>query len=172
MTMINLVLGISTLLLLLAVAQNDEPVMFPNERTTLDDFHLRYFKLVRYPTSIPTAGQPTRFREFAHMAALGWTLPNGTILWQCGGSLIWENFVLTAAHCLIDKRNQPPDVVRLGDLDLFSAEDDTYAQQLSIVKILRQPEHTFGASYHDVALLKLERNVTPDGDTGLFVERW
>lgn len=156
------------------------------------DCHLRYFKLVRYPTSIPAAGQPTRFREFAHMAALGWTLPNGTILWQCGGSLIWENFVLTAAHCLIDKRNQPPDVVRLGDLDLFSAEDDTYAQQLSIVKILRHPEHTFGASYHDVALLKLERNVTsvsklfvfdrlvmiisrqlrPDGDTGLFVERW
>lgn len=36
MTMINLVLGILTLLLLLAVAQNDEPVMFPNERTTLD----------------------------------------------------------------------------------------------------------------------------------------
>ncbi|KAL9706882.1 hypothetical protein quinque_010400 [Culex quinquefasciatus] len=47
-------------------------------------------------------------------------------------------------------------------LDLFSAKDDTYAQQLSIVKILRQPEHTFGASYHDVALLKLERNVTLD----------
>lgn len=59
-------------------------------------------------------------------------------------------------------RNSPPDVVRLGDLDLFSAADDMYAQQLKIVKVVRHPEHSFLASYHDVALLKLERNVTLD----------
>ncbi|KAL1375530.1 hypothetical protein pipiens_004645 [Culex pipiens pipiens] len=112
--------------------------------------------------SSPANGQPTRFREYAHMAALGWTEPDGSILWQCGGSLIWDNFVLTAAHCVLDARNRAPDVIRLGDLDLYSAEDDRYAQQFGIAQIIRHPEHKFAASYHDVALLKLDGKVTLD----------
>lgn len=143
-------------------SQHRSSIMFPNERTTLDDCHLRYFKLEPTSGSKPSNGEPTRFREFAHMAALGWTEPDGTVLWQCGGSLVWDNFVLTAAHCVLDKRNRAPDVVRLGDLNLYSADDDQYAQQFGIAQIIRHPEHKFAASYHDVALLKLDGNVTLD----------
>ncbi|XP_038109425.1 uncharacterized protein LOC6037523 [Culex quinquefasciatus] len=147
-----------------ASGQEPEQIMFPNERTTLDDCHLRYFKLGSPSAVKPAFGLPTRFREFAHMAAIGWTDPDDseTIQWQCGGSLIWDNFVLTAAHCVLDARSRAPDVVRLGDLNLYSADDDRYAQQFSITAIVRHPKHRFSASYHDIALLKLDRNVTLD----------
>uniref|UniRef100_A0A1Q3FJF4 Putative trypsin-like serine protease n=1 Tax=Culex tarsalis TaxID=7177 RepID=A0A1Q3FJF4_CULTA len=155
------------LLCMCCEAFDEEPgqIMFPNERSTLDDCHLRYFKLDMPAQVSPAFGLPTRFREFPHMAAIGWTDPEdggGTIRWQCGGSLVWDNFVLTAAHCVLDSRSLPPDVVRLGDLNLYSADDDQYAQQFRIAAIVRHPEHRFASSYHDIALLKLDRNVTLD----------
>lgn len=139
-------------------------IMFPNERSTLDDCHLRYFKLDDPMQVSPAFGMPTHFREFPHMAAIGWTDPEDhtIIRWQCGGSLIWDNFVLTAAHCVLDAASIAPDVVRLGDLNLFSAADDQYAQQFEIKAIVRHPEHRYSKNYHDIALLKLDRNVTLD----------
>lgn len=56
--------------------------------------------------------------------------------------------------------NEPPDVVRFGDLNLYNATDDQFAQQYKIAEILRHPEHRFSAKYHDIALIKLEQRVT------------
>uniref|UniRef100_A0A182F3H4 Peptidase S1 domain-containing protein n=1 Tax=Anopheles albimanus TaxID=7167 RepID=A0A182F3H4_ANOAL len=132
----------------------------PNVREAIDDCHLRYYKFGEGPEPKPAFGRPAYLREFAHMAAVGWTGSDGKIRWDCGGSLIWENYVLTAAHCVADDDNIPPDVVRLGDINLYDDSDDQYAQQLKIVEIVRHPEHRFSSRYHDLALLRLEKNVT------------
>ncbi|XP_062552028.1 uncharacterized protein LOC134217285 isoform X2 [Armigeres subalbatus] len=136
-----------------------ESLFLPDERTSLDDCHLRFYQFNGYGGG-GIGGFPATQFEFAHMGAIGWIQPgNDKILWQCGGSLIWDNFVLTAAHCVVDSRNAPPDVVRFGDLDIFSTIGDEFAQQLKIVEIIRHPSHRFASHYHDVALLRLEKGV-------------
>ncbi|XP_055640649.1 uncharacterized protein LOC129778038 [Toxorhynchites rutilus septentrionalis] len=138
---------------------NDDVVFLPNERTTLDDCHLRFHRLQPRGFVAPAAGFPALLKEFAHMGAIGWTQPDGNILWKCGGTLIWLDTVLTAAHCVLDANNKEPDVVRFGDLNIETSEGDKFAQQLKIVEIFRHPQHRFSAHYHDIALLKLEHPV-------------
>nr|XP_049465303.1 serine protease snake-like isoform X3 [Anopheles coluzzii] len=139
---------------------NEYNWMLPYERSSLDDCEERFYKKIDPIKVAPAAGSPAYLREFAHIAAIGWTNEDQSVRWLCGGSLIWENFILTAAHCAADDNNVPPDVARMGDINIYSDEDDEFAQQLKIVDIIRHPMHRFSSTYYDIALMKLERNVT------------
>ena len=49
-------------------------------------------------TPLIVGGTTAKKHEFPHYALLGYRI-NGNIGFLCGGSLISENYILTAAHC-------------------------------------------------------------------------
>ncbi|XP_053674808.1 transmembrane protease serine 9-like [Anopheles nili] len=135
----------------------------PTVRQTLNDCHLRYHKYGDYYLVYPIYGVPARQGEFAHMAAIGWRQNNGSISFDCGGSLVTTRHVLTAAHCALNDDGVAPQVVRVGVIDITAGLYDPqnqFAQEYGIEIFKRHPQHEYRAEYHDIALITLDRAVT------------
>ncbi|XP_022185397.2 serine protease snake [Nilaparvata lugens] len=105
-------------------------------------------------------GKPSSPREFPHQANLGYTFSN-TIKWLCTGSLISENFVLSAAHCSKTRYGAPAYAV-LGDLDVESDSDDARPQRMRIVDHIEHPRYRAEDPYNDITLYRLEKHVLFD----------
>ncbi|XP_039431531.1 transmembrane protease serine 9-like [Culex pipiens pallens] len=137
----------------------DDPPDGYFSRTSLDDCPSRF-----YSDDVSSAlgffifGGLRAFRsEYPHMTALGWTDPStGKPDYACGGSLISDRFVVTAAHCGQNENKIPPDVVRLGDTNLATSEDDAFAQDIKIKRFNPHPSYKRTQKYFDIALIELE----------------
>ncbi|XP_055708950.1 uncharacterized protein LOC129805183 [Phlebotomus papatasi] len=97
-------------------------------------------------------------REFPHMCLIGYG--DDPIQWKCGGTLISEYFVLTAGHCLNSQEYGPAKMVRVGDLNYESEQDEARPENVRIKRHVPFPEYTRRTQYNDLALLELERKVT------------
>ncbi|PSN31833.1 hypothetical protein C0J52_20870 [Blattella germanica] len=105
-------------------------------------------------------GDPAEESELPHLAAVGF-IRRFKQYWLCGGTLITKRYVLTAAHCLEDKKYRSygkPVNVRLGDLDLKSSVDDSHAQNIDIMRRIPHPEYKHPMKYNDIALLELKQD--------------
>lgn len=102
-------------------------------------------------------GTKTFKNEFPHMSAIGWRQSDEEISWRCGGSLISDRFVLSAAHCT-NSHGGKPSVIRIGDKDLQDPLDGVNPQEFLIKNIFVHPNYTKSLKYHDIALFELDRS--------------
>lgn len=106
-------------------------------------------------------GKEVDIDEFPWMALI--RKSNGTVRsFTCGGSLITNRYVLTAAHCV----NGMLDKVRLGEHDLRSLIDcqgrcNFPPEDISISKIIVHHGYVFEdkKKIHDIALIRLKKPV-------------
>ncbi|KAJ3644253.1 hypothetical protein Zmor_026921 [Zophobas morio] len=105
-------------------------------------------------TKLIVGGEPAGRKEFPHMAAIGYLDVDEGIKWLCGGTILSERYVLTAAHCLSDHNAGIAQWVRLGVTKL----NETYRrQEIKISERIPHPEYKPNSYYHDIALLGLEK---------------
>ncbi|VVC36247.1 Serine proteases, trypsin family, serine active site,Peptidase S1, PA clan,Serine proteases, trypsin [Cinara cedri] len=102
-------------------------------------------------------GTKAELGEFPHMVAIGFRTASGDS-WNCGGTLISEQFVLTAAHCIYSTLGNPVKV-RLGELNLQKNNDGASPLEVLIDEIIVHPDYVSPSKYYDIALMRLDKIV-------------
>ncbi|MFJ4870303.1 serine protease [Streptomyces sp. NPDC088757] len=114
------------------------------------------------PAHAVVGGQEARPHQYPFMAGLV-DLRERRVM--CGGSLIGDRYVLTAAHCLTGSYGSTARVgVLLGDHDLTTGDDSPNALLAAPARFLTHPEYDPETQRNDIALIRLSEPVAANRD--------
>ncbi|PZC71292.1 hypothetical protein B5X24_HaOG213676 [Helicoverpa armigera] len=103
------------------------------------------------------------------MALLGYGEDVESALWLCGGTVISERFILTAAHCISQPRVGPVKYIALGILRRSDPLDKW--QRYNVKRVVPHPEYQSPSKYHDIALLETDTEIQfNDEVSGEFIK--
>ncbi|XP_053685779.1 venom serine protease-like [Sabethes cyaneus] len=113
-------------------------------------------------------GVQTKVNEFPMMAAMI-DVKSRTIV--CGAVIIADYYALTAAHCLLP-RSVDDTVLLVGDHNLTTGVDTTYAQPYVLVQFLTHPGFTTHPVANDIALLRTLQRIQYNAGVGPVCLPW
>jgi len=121
------------------------------------------------PDETPTA-QPTRVPrqllivggEDAAVGELPWQVLVLPGPYMCGGSLITAEWVVTAAHCVVDDFDNPmpPSAIQVRAGEYNRSQNDGTEQQRGVSTVIVHPSYNSPPNDNDIALLRLASPVT------------
>ncbi|XP_017836046.1 venom serine protease isoform X1 [Drosophila busckii] len=95
--------------------------------------------------------------EFPSMVGLRDLSSNLPII--CGGSIISDRYIVTAAHCTVRQPVASRWIALVGDHELSSASESAFETQHSIQSIINHPDYNSNSHANDIALLRTVRSI-------------
>ncbi|XP_053680907.1 venom serine protease-like [Anopheles nili] len=100
-------------------------------------------------------GFPTKANEYPMMAGMV-NIPTKDIF--CGSTIVTDRFVLTAAHCLLD-RTIPNTGVLVGDQNINTGTDTSYSVLMLVSSFVPHPSYNPTAKENDIALVRTTNTI-------------
>ena len=80
-------------------------------------------------------------------------LVNGKWYHYCGGAIVSENVIVTAAHCFFKGGYIRTTQIRTGDQNFIDTSDDDLVRTYEVSSIIKHPEYRAGYAKNDLAIV-------------------